>query len=152
MGSHFEDSFKMQTFKFKPHRPSSFFEVLYPVLTGNFLWRARQVSAVCACLFVWEWCPWHCQSTCLRCTNVAQPLLGRKSKSHRNSILRKLSTFYLLFSLPPHHQIWRRIAPTRDIFRAIEKSTLEIFISCNFATWFLQGVLQVRGGFRRVDS
>ena len=65
-------------------------------------------------------------------TYVAQPLLGRNSKKHRNSILRKLSTFYLLFSLPPHRQIWRRTAPTRDIFRAIEKSTLEILISCHF--------------------
>jgi hypothetical protein len=66
-------------------------------------------------------------------TYVAQPLLGRKSKQHRNSILRKLSTFYLLFSSPPHRQIWRRITPTRDIFHAIEKSTLEIIISCDFA-------------------
>ncbi len=43
-----------------------------------------------------------------------------------------------LFSSPPHCQIWRRTAPTRDIFRAIEKSMLEIFISCDFAVWFLQ--------------
>jgi len=35
MASHFEDFCKLQTFE--PHRPSSFFEVLYPVSTGNFL-------------------------------------------------------------------------------------------------------------------
>ena len=52
-------------------------------------------------------------------TSVCRLVLGRNSILHRNSILRKLSTFYLLFSSPQHRQICRRTAPTRDIFRAI---------------------------------
>ena len=51
-------------------------------------------------------------------------LLGRNSKLHRNSILRKLSTFYLLFSSPPRQILCRQTAPTLDIFRAIEKGEI----------------------------
>jgi hypothetical protein len=32
---------------------------------------ALAVSAVCACLFVWGWCPWRCQLTCLRCSSAS---------------------------------------------------------------------------------
>ena len=80
-------------------------------------------------------------------------VLGRNSKLNRNSIQCKLSnTFYLLFSLPQHRQIlcWRSAPTPAEIFQAIEKSTLEIL--CDFVDWFLQGVLQVGGGFWRGDS
>ena len=51
-------------------------------------------------------------------TYVCRLILGRILEWHGNSILRKLSTFYLLFLSPQHRQICRQTAPTRYIFRA----------------------------------
>jgi hypothetical protein len=133
MASHFKDFCELQTFE--PHRPSSFFEVLYLYRHGTllialvafsaaraqfsliaarfrramFFWGlilATEVAfvvivvmrvvaapfvvvvAIAASrlaifrlitallvgvlgLFVWGWCPWRCQSICLRCSSAS---------------------------------------------------------------------------------
>jgi hypothetical protein len=53
-----------------PHRPSSFLRYFTSIEMVIFF-VALAVSAVCACLFVWGWCPWRCQSTCLRCLSAS---------------------------------------------------------------------------------
>ena len=67
--------------------------------------------------------------------------------------------YVIMYFLPPFfiattppNMAKNYLAPTHDIFRAIEKSTLKILILCDFVDQFLQGLLQVSGGFRRGDS
>jgi len=69
-----------------------------------------------------------------------------------NSILRNYVLFTSFFHRHHTTKYGNKLAPTHDIFRAIEKSMLEILISCDFVNRFLQGALQVSGGFRRGDS
>ena len=156
MASHFEDSCKMETFE--PHRPSSFFEVFYPVSTGNFLRRARRVSAACAYLFVWGWCPWRCQSTCLRCLSASVahvlffcylqlfffckfccwPRFSRRGRSEawiclicpRLPVLGWPSFMVAFFVLTSRRLtcLWRRLSTSRDEFCRVTHDALVAFV------------------------